>query len=324
MYTVYAKHGEVIHLGREGENLVRQIVFDVADWVTRFGPGTVELIAIRRGDTEFYPCKTETEGSTVIWTITNADTANPGAGGKCVLSYHIGDRLAKSETFQTVVTASPGTASAEPPEPYQSWVDQILAAGAEAKEERLKADAAIEQVEAARDEALNSAQAAAQSAQAAKDAANFAANEVAPSIETIQNATATCLEMLQAETAAEVGAIREEGTGAVERLEQVGAELTSTAQGHANRAEEASSAAETAAQQAADSAALAKQNVESALQEAKESGAFNPVRGTDYWTEEDQAAIVADVLAALPVYSGGTGPVVDDLPVYSGETEDVT
>ena len=30
-----------------------------------------------------------------------------------------------------------------------------------------------------------------------------------------------------------------------------------------------------------------------------------PVRGTDYWTETDRADIVADVLAALPVWSGG-------------------
>lgn len=28
---------------------------------------------------------------------------------------------------------------------------------------------------------------------------------------------------------------------------------------------------------------------------------YTPVKGTDYWTEEDQAAIVSDVLAALPV-----------------------
>jgi hypothetical protein len=27
---------------------------------------------------------------------------------------------------------------------------------------------------------------------------------------------------------------------------------------------------------------------------------YTPIRGTDYWTEADQAAIVADVLAALP------------------------
>lgn len=32
-------------------------------------------------------------------------------------------------------------------------------------------------------------------------------------------------------------------------------------------------------------------------------GAF-PVRGIDYWTEEDKAEIVSDVIAALPVYNG--------------------
>lgn len=29
-----------------------------------------------------------------------------------------------------------------------------------------------------------------------------------------------------------------------------------------------------------------------------------PVRGVDYWTAEDQSAIVADVLAALPAAEG--------------------
>lgn len=48
--------------------------------------------------------------------------------------------------------------------------------------------------------------------------------------------------------------------------------------------------------------------IKTALAAAKESGEFDgtdgntPVKGTDYWTEEDQAAIVADVLAALPTY----------------------
>ena len=31
-----------------------------------------------------------------------------------------------------------------------------------------------------------------------------------------------------------------------------------------------------------------------------------PERGTDYWTEDDRAGIVADVLGALPVWEGGT------------------
>lgn len=37
--------------------------------------------------------------------------------------------------------------------------------------------------------------------------------------------------------------------------------------------------------------------VDDALQEAKDSGVFTPVKGVDYWTEEDKEEIVADVLA---------------------------
>lgn len=33
---------------------------------------------------------------------------------------------------------------------------------------------------------------------------------------------------------------------------------------------------------------------------------YTPVRGTDYWTTEDQQAIVSDVLAALPTWEGGS------------------
>lgn len=56
--------------------------------------------------------------------------------------------------------------------------------------------------------------------------------------------------------------------------------------------------------------------INTALEEAKESGAFDgekgdpgpagpaPVKGVDYFTAEDKAEVVADVLAALPVYNG--------------------
>ena len=36
------------------------------------------------------------------------------------------------------------------------------------------------------------------------------------------------------------------------------------------------------------------------LASLKGQDGYTPIRGTDYWTEADQAAIVADVLAALP------------------------
>lgn len=31
-----------------------------------------------------------------------------------------------------------------------------------------------------------------------------------------------------------------------------------------------------------------------------------PVKGTDYWTDADKAAMVNDVLAALPTWTGGS------------------
>jgi len=36
------------------------------------------------------------------------------------------------------------------------------------------------------------------------------------------------------------------------------------------------------------------------LASLKGQDGYTPIRGTDYWTEADQTAIVADVLAALP------------------------
>jgi hypothetical protein len=38
----------------------------------------------------------------------------------------------------------------------------------------------------------------------------------------------------------------------------------------------------------------------------KGADGYTPIRGTDYWTEEDKAAMVSDVLAALPTWEGGS------------------
>ena len=40
------------------------------------------------------------------------------------------------------------------------------------------------------------------------------------------------------------------------------------------------------------------------LASLKGDDGHTPIKGTDYWTTADQASIVADVIAALPVYDG--------------------
>ena len=128
MLTIHAISGHTITLGREGENLARQVAFDVSEWRASYGDGTVSLIAQRSGDDESYPCNITVDGSTVKWEITAADTARSGYG-KCELRYSVGDVLVKSETWHTYTSDAMGTPAPEPPEPQKAWVDKVLEAG---------------------------------------------------------------------------------------------------------------------------------------------------------------------------------------------------
>ena len=140
--------GGIILLGKQGENLARRVLFDLTRWISTFGPGTVQLLHQRSGDEEPYPVAVEQNGTQAIWTVTNADTAVPGTG-HTELQYHVGDALAKSETWMTKVLPALGPASETPPDPYQSWVTEVIQAGAGVKEQAARAEAAAEKAEAA-------------------------------------------------------------------------------------------------------------------------------------------------------------------------------
>lgn len=122
-----------LHIGRQGENLVRQILFDVSDWERELGMGTVELIFRRRSREDPYPVPVTREGNTVFWTITARETEHPYREGQCELRYYVGDSLAKSRIWTTYVEPSMTTPAGEPPAQEQGWFDQVIAAGAEAK-----------------------------------------------------------------------------------------------------------------------------------------------------------------------------------------------
>ena len=126
MNVYRVKTGSILPLGKQGENLVRQIQFDLSRWTSNFGPGTVQLLHKRSGDETPYPVAVEQEGNLAVWTVTNADTAAAGTG-RAELQYYVGDALAKSETWMTKVLAALGPAGETPPEAQQGWVDHVLA-----------------------------------------------------------------------------------------------------------------------------------------------------------------------------------------------------
>lgn len=142
MIPIYAERGKPLCIGRRGEENARYVVFDLSHWRAVYGPGTVQLLVQRTGETTPYPAALTEDGSRAIWTITAADTAIPGSMGKAELCYFVNDTLAKSAIWPTIVMDALGEPSDTPPEAQKGWVDQVLKAGAEAQEAAKRAESA--------------------------------------------------------------------------------------------------------------------------------------------------------------------------------------
>lgn len=122
-------------LGHQGENEAQRIVWrGLADsWARLYGEGVFALTVLREGDSVPYPASLKSENGDVIWTLSNADTAKAGEG-MAELTYTVGGAIAKSRTWRTVVEPSlSANGTTEPPAAYQSWVDEVLQAAADAE-----------------------------------------------------------------------------------------------------------------------------------------------------------------------------------------------
>ena len=134
MQIMKTKPGGHLSIGRRGENNARQVRFDLSGWLADFdGSGVVELIYQRPGDSAPYPVAIERDGSEVVWTITEVDTANAGTNGKAELRYYEGDALLKSALSPVTVDRAMGAPGVVPDIPGQVWLDQAIQAGADAK-----------------------------------------------------------------------------------------------------------------------------------------------------------------------------------------------
>ena len=122
MQSIYAHPGVHLALGRKGENVARQVVFDLRSWRAAYGDGAVSLCAKRAGDAEPYPCGVTQDEDTAVWVLRAADVDKPG-WGDVQLSYYVGDTLAKSQTWRTLVAPSL-CACGDPGEVQQGWLDQ--------------------------------------------------------------------------------------------------------------------------------------------------------------------------------------------------------
>ena len=172
MRQIVAEFGMRIPLGKQGENLATQVQIPVVkEWKALYGEGTFQLVNKRPDEDFAYACVIHWDDEKVMWDITNTELANAGRG-VCELQYYAGDVLAKSYSWVTVIIETVYEDGATPPEPWQSWVQEVLATGSAAQGAAVRAEHSAEVASEKAGEAETSAINANISAQAAQDAAN--------------------------------------------------------------------------------------------------------------------------------------------------------
>lgn len=130
MKIVKACDCQIISLGRIGENLYTHVAFDVSKWLEEYPDASITLLNQRPGDPAAYPVNPAyfvIENGVAVWTVQNSELAVEGEG-RCELIAINSDTVMKSHIYQTkIFTALDGNGN--PPEPWESWVEQVILAG---------------------------------------------------------------------------------------------------------------------------------------------------------------------------------------------------
>ena len=122
-------------LGHSGEALAVQARFPVAEAFRQtYGDGTFALLLLRPGETEPRAMVISVEGGDVVWNVSREAAEKPGLG-VCELRYLVGQTLAKSAKYPVRILDALGEPAEEPPEAWQDWVDSVLSAATEIRQD---------------------------------------------------------------------------------------------------------------------------------------------------------------------------------------------
>ena len=134
-----------LRIGRQGENETTQVEFDVGAFVTEFGAGQPQLVVRRCSDTSPYPVVLTVDGNVATWTVTATDTAKAGHG-KAQLIYYVNSQIAKTVTYTIYVAPSVSQGNV-PPDPYESYLEQMTEIGAQVAQSAEEVRTAVSQAE---------------------------------------------------------------------------------------------------------------------------------------------------------------------------------
>jgi len=128
--TVTEKGKQDIIIGRRGTYETETLVFDLSYLIETFGAGTAVLMVKRPTDSAAYPAITSQDGDELTWPISATDTSYKGHG-EIEIFWYVGGGLAKSVIYSICILRDIAETTAETPEPYEDWIDELTDLGAE-------------------------------------------------------------------------------------------------------------------------------------------------------------------------------------------------
>lgn len=123
MRIIQANKNKPLMLGRQGENEVTTVQFDVSGWADLYGQGTFTLINMRPSESLGYFCNVTVADDVVSWVVKNTDVYLAG-DGHVQLVYTVGDQIAKSVIFFTRVLKSLNVTDV--PDTPPDWAAEVL------------------------------------------------------------------------------------------------------------------------------------------------------------------------------------------------------
>lgn len=291
MRNIIIENDGTIFLGKTGENLATQIQFPLVEkYRATFGEGTFQLLVKRATDEHPYAVSLTLSGDNVCWSVENTDVAIVGYGS-CELQYFVGETLAKSLTWRTKVVEGMGEAG-DAPEPWQSWIDDVLAAGSQAQESAQEAKESELNAKESEENALASAESAAESEETARIYAGNASASASSAYTSEQNSAESAQNALEAMISAEAS-------------EQLASASASSASSSATLAGEARVSAETARASAENSASSASSSAGQAQGYANSASGSASV-ATEKATQASSSASSASASATSASSSAST------------------
>lgn len=148
MIIVDANLKKPIKIGKLGENEARMIRFPVGDILKEFPGVSFSLLNKRPNDPDAYPVPSENyvvDGNYLLWTVTSGDVAQKG-NGECEIVASKDGEIVKDEIYCTE-TERALDGSGTPPDPWQSWVEDVEEAAEDAENAAQRAEEAAQALE---------------------------------------------------------------------------------------------------------------------------------------------------------------------------------